>query len=120
MSAGRGPEPALSVSLQRVTFDLSCCHHAGSPATLSIKLPTEVLAYMVFEGQDGRVVPFAPSTWHNVAFDPFALSQPSSKRAARKMRARLPLDRETAHRDIDPAVAMTRWKGHQCRLKGQK
>ena len=42
----------LSVSLQAVTFDLSCCHHAGNPATLSLGLPTEVLAYTVFDGQD--------------------------------------------------------------------
>ena len=44
-------------------------------------LPTEVFAYLVFEGQDGRVCPFAPFTWHNLAFDPFTLSpsaQPST------------------------------------------
>ena len=45
-------------------------HHAGNPATLFLGLPTEVLAYTVFEGVDGSVGPFAPFTWHNLAIDP--------------------------------------------------
>ena len=65
MSSGSG-----SVYLQSVTFELSCCHHAGNPATLFLWLPTEVFTHMAFEGQDGGAGAFVPFTWHNLPFGP--------------------------------------------------
>ena len=70
----------LSVFLQGVNFDLSNCHCPGDLAIRFLTLPTEALAHMMFEDQDGSARHFAPFIWHNLAFDPFNLS-PSAQQS---------------------------------------
>ena len=73
--------PPVSVSLQAVTFDLSCCHWPAYLAACFSRLLPEALAHLMFEGQGGIARRFAPFNWHSLAFDPFNLSpsaQPST------------------------------------------
>lgn len=72
----------LSVSLQAVTFDLSCCHPPGDLNEHLLALTAGAATHMMFEGHGGRTGLFAPFIWHNIAIDPFNLSpsaQPSTR-----------------------------------------
>lgn len=75
----------LSVSLQAVTFALSCCHRVFEQVSRFSGLGIGAHAHMVIQGHGDGTGRFAPFIWHNLAFDPFNLS-PSAKRSARLLR----------------------------------
>ncbi len=71
----------VSVSLQAVTFALSCCHRLIEQISRFSGLGGIAHAHIVIQGHRGGTGRFAPFTWHNLAFDPFTLSlsaQPST------------------------------------------
>ena len=79
----------VSVSLQAVTLGRSFCHqqfrgtfdsrafHREHPLTTSLR-------------RCWPVTRARPSNWHNLAFDPFNLSQPADQRVVREILAREP------------------------------
>jgi len=78
LNAGRFVWPRgvlqVSVSLQAVTFALSCCHRLIEQISRFSGLGGIAHAHIVIQGHRGGTGRFAPFTWHNLAFDPFTLS----------------------------------------------
>jgi len=55
LALGRVRSPDLvSVSLQAVTFDLSCCHRSSDPTARFSKVAARVGTHMMFEGRGRR------------------------------------------------------------------
>ncbi len=76
----RGGMTMVSVSLQAVTFDLSCCHRPSELIAGFSELALRACTHMMFEGHEGSTGWFAPFIWHNLAFDPFNLA-PSAQQS---------------------------------------
>ena len=70
----------VSVSLQAVTFDLSCCHQPSDLTAGFSEVAARAGTHMMFEGDEGHTGRFAPFIWHNLAFDPFNLA-PSAQQS---------------------------------------
>ena len=89
-------EALASGSFQAVTFDLSCCHRPGDDTARFSVLRAGAPAHMVIGGHSAGRGRFGPFNWHNLAFDPFNLSQPAEQRVACEIRACQPPSKENA------------------------
>jgi hypothetical protein len=72
----------LSVSLQGVTFDLSCCHQLVDLTAGRPYLTARAGTHMTFESHQGGRSSFVPIIWLNLAFDLFNLA-PSAQQSWR-------------------------------------
>ena len=97
----------VSVSLQAVTFDLSCCHLPTDETPAFSRLKSEAPAHMTPLAYGGRAGQLDPFTWHNLAFDPFNVSLPSNRGVLQETPARASPSRQALVVDAVNAPSVT-------------